>query len=119
MNDFTPDQVAYLKWVRDNYPLFYADNVQPYLSHNGLGNIGAPNQFLENAGLAGFEDILTSITDALPKLGQTYADYATGQAALQQKTMQIAATTRSSTSNYLPYILGGVALLGIAFIATR
>jgi len=114
MNNFTPEQISYLKWIRDTMPRFYADVVQPHLANNGLGSIGSV------AGLSGFEDILTSITDALPKLGQTYADYATAQAALNQKTQQVIATTRANSAvNYLPWILGAGAGLALLLFATR
>jgi hypothetical protein len=111
MNDFTPEQTAYLNWIRANLPQFYADVVQPQLSNNGLGNIGT-------YGLGDFDDVLNSITAALPSLTTAYGVYAGTQIALQQKTQQIATTTARST-NYLPWVIGGGALLLVAALAMR
>lgn len=114
MNDFTPEQITYLKWIRDTMPVYFADVIQPHLNNTALGGIGSV------AGIGDFDDILSSITGTISSLGQSYSQYASNEAALQQRTNQIIATTRaSSTTGMLPYILGGGALLVVLFFATR
>jgi hypothetical protein len=117
MNELTAAQRDYLNWIKLTMPEFYADQVQPYLSEASLGSIGAT----ESGGT--FSNILNSITNALPSLANTYAQYRAQEDALEQRTLEMQRaypiTTAGSLSQYMPYLLIGAAALGVLFFATR
>lgn len=116
MNNFTAEQLDYLNWIKRNIPLLYADRVQPFLSNAGLGALA--DDVTDSGGL--FSSILDSITTALPALATTYATVAGTQAALNQKTAQLTASTKASSTNTMLYVaLGGVALLGVFLLARK
>lgn len=115
MNELNQDQLDYINFVKTNYPVFFADRIQPILSNAGLGAIGADDTNV-------FSQILSSVSSALPSFTQAYTQYAATQAALEQQTQRAATNFRlSSGSSGIPMwlILGGVGLVGVALFASR
>ena len=118
MNGFTIEQQRYLKYLKNNFPLIYADAVQPILSNNGMGAIGADAS--ADSGST-WTDILSSVSGAISQIGTTYTQYASSQKALENQTALVAAQTSKGTSSIQPMylVLGAAALLGVVLLARR